>query len=63
MMEKSKHNIPKGWQVHYNPKPIPLRHFDYDFSHENFDGENGLAGNAASIQGAINQIQEIEESS
>ena len=51
---------PEGWSVVFNPKPIPSRNFDYDFTHENFDGENGLCGTAASIKDAAQQIFEIE---
>lgn len=48
------------WEVTYNPKPIPIRHYDYDFCHDEYDGENGLCGNASSVLDAINQIIEIE---
>ncbi len=56
--------IPVGWTITYNPKPIPDRKFDYDFYHEDYDGVedgNKLAGAAASIEDAIEQIAEIED--
>ena len=52
------------WQIRYDPKPIPIRDFDWDFVHPNYDGAdggNGLAGNAASIEECIKHIKEIEE--
>lgn len=51
--------LPEGWNISYNPKPIPNRSFDYDFYHDDYDGENGLCGNAASVEDAIEQIKEI----
>ena len=56
--------IPDGWSIEFNPKPIPLRQFDYDFSHEDYDGcdgGNGLAGCGESIEDCVKQIKEIEE--
>lgn len=52
--------IPKGWHITYNPKSIGSGKHDYDFHHDNFDGENGLAGTAEDIYDAIEQINEIE---
>ena len=34
--------IPTGWKIVYNPKPIPDSQFDYDFHHDEYDGENGM---------------------
>ena len=53
-------DTPKGWTIVYNPKPIPDRRFDWDYSHENYDGENGLCGNAASFDDAVFEINGIE---
>ena len=56
--------IPKGWSISYEAKPIPIRTMDYDFSHEDHDGSDGgdgLAGTASSIKDAIRQIKEIEK--
>ena len=60
-------NILPGWHIRYNPKPIPSKKFDYDFWHDEYDyaddtGGNGLAGNAESVDDAINQINDIESS-
>lgn len=51
----------KNWTIEKNVKPIPLRDFDYDFWHDDFDGENGLCGTAKNEQDAIGQIEEMEE--
>ena len=53
-------DIPEGWRIDYNPKPIPDRNFDYDFSHDDHDGDNGLCGNGASEEDCIEQIKEID---
>jgi len=56
-------NLPNGWHVEYNPKPIPNRNFDYDFWHDNYDGAdggNGLAGTSANENDVLQQIVEIE---
>lgn len=51
-----------GWHISYNPKPIPDKSHDYDFHHDDYDGENGLCGTAKDIEDAVKQINEIEES-
>ena len=48
-----------GWTITKNMKPIPDRQFDWDFSHNDYDGENGLCGNAASYDDAVKEIIEI----
>ena len=53
-----------GWHIEKNIKPIPLRQFDYNFWHEDYDGAdggNGLCGTASSIDDAMQQIIEIEK--
>jgi hypothetical protein len=50
---------PAGWTITYNPKPIPNREHDYDFVHDNYDGENGLCGTAKDYLNAIHNIFEI----
>ena len=55
--------IPKGWNIEFNPKPIPIREHDYDFWHDDYcgaSGGNGLCGTAESEADAIEQIMEIE---
>ncbi len=54
-------DIPLGWQIDYNPKPIPDRRFDYDFVHEEYDGENGLCGSGQSKEDCIEQINELQQ--
>jgi len=49
-----------GWNISYWKKPIPDRRHDFDFTHDDFDGENGLCGTAKSIYDAVEQIKEIE---
>ena len=53
-------NISDGWHITHNPKPIPDRRFDYDFSHDNHDGDNGLCGTGDSVADCLKQIEEIE---
>lgn len=50
--------VPEGWRVQFNPKPIPDRQFDYDFWHEDADDQNGLHGNAPSVEAAA--VEAIE---
>ena len=59
-MSKPVPNYP-GWYIAHDPKPIPSRDFDYDFHHDDYDGENGLAGSASSYNSAVLQIKSIEE--
>ncbi len=51
----------EGWTITFNPKPIPDRSDDWDYVHEDFDGENGLCGTAKSREVAIQYIMEIED--
>jgi hypothetical protein len=52
--------MPAGWNIKHNPKPISNSRHDWDFYHDNYDGVNGLAGTAEDIYDAIEQIAEIE---
>lgn len=56
-------NIPDGWNIEKNIKPIPDRRHDYDFWHDDLDIDSDqiLCGTAASVDDAINQINEIIE--
>ena len=49
-----------GWYFRFNLKPIPDRRHDYDFWHEDYDGENGLCGTAENEEDVLEQIREIE---
>ena len=53
--------VPKGWTISYNPPPIPMRDFDYDFSHVDYDGDSELCGVGASVGDCIRQIEELEQ--
>ena len=50
------------WHVEFNPKPIPDRLHDWDFWHDDYDGENDLHGTAASERECWAQIAELEAS-
>ena len=57
-------NLPNGWHIEYNPKPIPDRRHDYDFWHDDYDGAdggNGLAGTAVNKEDVLEQIREIDK--
>jgi hypothetical protein len=51
------------WRIAYNPKPIPSRNYDWDFSHIDYDGApdsgDNRRGTASSPADAIRQIHEI----
>lgn len=54
------------WTITYNPKPIGIRSFDYDFVHDDYDyctveGDNGLCGSGSSVVDCLKQIKEIGE--
>lgn len=52
----------KGYEIEYDPKPIPNRSADYTFTHEDYDGVDDLRiGYAESIKGAKADIDMIEE--
>lgn len=53
---------PDGWHIEKNTKPIPDRRYDWDFWHDDYDGcdgGNGLAGEAASFDDAVEQCWDI----
>ena len=52
----------KGYDIRYAPKPIPTVLHDYNFCHEDYDGEGDpRCGTAPSTADAMQQIREIEE--
>ena len=51
----------EGWSITHNPKPIPDFSHDWDFVHEDYDGENGLCGTAAGYHNAVHAIIELEK--
>lgn len=60
--------VARGWTIHFDPPPIPLRSFDFRFYHRDYDADldgeswssNGLGGEAGSVSEALEQIAEIE---
>lgn len=51
--------IPEGWHIRKDMKPIPDRRYDYDFWHDEYDIGTNLCGNASDVDDAIHQINEI----
>jgi hypothetical protein len=55
----------RGYTISHEPKPIPDRSADFDFSHEDFDGApdsgDNRCGTAGSIEDACEQIDDILE--
>jgi hypothetical protein len=50
------------WHLRMDPKPIPIRSFDWDFWHDDYDGpEDGRHGSKESREACIEAIKEIEE--
>ena len=54
-----------NWEITHNPKPVPMRGFDWDYCHRDFDGapDSGdrRCGYAASATDAMKAIDEIED--
>lgn len=60
----------RGWTVHYDPPPIPVREFDWSATHSNYDAEwlgeedgwqdNGLKVSAGSYEALCAAIDEKE---
>lgn len=51
--------LPEGWHIEYNPKPVPPRlGVDWDFWHDDYDGENDLHGTGSSERDCLIQIWE-----
>ncbi len=52
----------RNYEIRWDPKPIPSRDFDYDFSHVDYDGpEDRRCGAAGSIRDCIIIIDEMIE--
>lgn len=54
-------DIPPGWHIQYNPKPIPDFSYDWDYWHDNCDIDNPLCGTASSREKALEGIAEMME--
>ena len=48
----------RGYEITYNPPPLPTRSMDWEFVHEDFDGD--IVGNAASAEECKEEIDDIE---
>jgi hypothetical protein len=46
----------KGWNITYDPKPIPVRDFDYDITHPDHEGEPSHNTQAGSLWDAMEWI-------
>lgn len=53
--------FPNGWNIAKEAKPIPDRRFDFDFWHDDHEGDSNLCGTAANKADAVEQIKEIEK--
>ncbi len=55
----------RGYTISHDPKPIPDRSADFDFSHEDFDGApdsgDNRCGTAGSLKDACSQIDGMLE--
>ena len=60
-----KHCKYKGWSIDFNAKPIPTTLYDYDCSHDDYDGEpvddagNEWAFCSGSIESAKRYIDDM----
>lgn len=52
----------KGWEISYNPKPIGTRDHDWDATHDDYDGDNGMYLTAGSVHDCHRLIDEFIES-
>ncbi len=52
----------RGWQIQFDPPPIPIRSMDWHFVHLNYDGpEDSRCGHAESFQACKDAIDERED--
>lgn len=50
----------RNYSISFDAKPIPLRDFDFDFAHKDYDGPGDKrCGNGASVSDCQDQIDEI----
>jgi hypothetical protein len=51
----------KDWEITYNPKPIPVRVYDYEAVHKDYDGlEENRCFTGESVQALKDRIDELE---
>lgn len=57
--------IYRGYQINYDPPPIPVRDMDWHYHHEQFDGgedaKDDRYGHAASPEDCMREIDLIED--
>lgn len=61
----------RGWSISYSMKPIPIRGFDWEATHPDYDAswegeedgwvDNGLKASAATYEELCEQIDELQE--
>lgn len=55
-------DVYRGYRIHYDPPPIPIRSCDWQFFHEDYDGpEDGRCGFAGSLADAKAEIDMLED--
>lgn len=50
----------RGYIISFWAKPIPVRKFDYDYQHNDYDLDDHRAGSAESIEACKLEIDELE---
>ena len=56
-----RHEQYRGYNIFYDPPPIPTRAHDYQFWHEDWDLDDTRHGTAPTLSDAKQLIDEIEE--
>lgn len=52
----------RGWNVHFDPPPIPSRQFDWQATHPDYDGAEDAEDNRICVGGSRAEVQaEIDE--
>ncbi len=61
----------RGWSIHYDPPPIPIRLFDWQATHPDYDAsyegeedgwvDNGLKAAAATREELIEEIDRLQD--
>jgi hypothetical protein len=61
----------RGWSIHYDPKPIPDRRFDWIATHPDYDAswegeedgwvDNGLKASGATREALCEEIDELQD--
>ena len=61
----------RGWAIHYDPPPIPIRDFDWQATHPDYDAsyegpedgwvDNGLKASARTRDALIEEIDTLQD--